>query len=134
MRSSAWHPRQLGPQTGRTLVVTGANSGIGLEVTRDLVRRGAHVVMAVRDTARGAATASQLDGPGTTTVLRFRLRRGGRVRVEPLLLPDEGGSVVTPDGRSSVVTHQRRNPAKAGFPGADDGIRTRDLHLGKVAL
>ncbi|MFA9429480.1 SDR family NAD(P)-dependent oxidoreductase [Egicoccus sp. AB-alg2] len=73
MRSSAWHPRQLGPRTGRTFVVTGANSGIGLEVTRDLVRRGAHVVMAVRDTARGAAVASQLDGPGTTTVLRLDL-------------------------------------------------------------
>jgi hypothetical protein len=42
-----------------------------------------------------------------------------------------GGSAVTPDARHSVA-HERRNPAEAGFPGADDGIRTRDLHLGKV--
>lgn len=59
--------------SGRTILVTGANSGIGLEVTRDLVRRGAHVVLAVRDTTRGAAVASQLDGPGTTTVMRLDL-------------------------------------------------------------
>ena len=41
-------------QTGRTFVITGANSGIGLEAARALRRPGAHVVLAVRDTARGA--------------------------------------------------------------------------------
>ena len=45
----SWHPRQLGQQTGRTLVVTWANSGIGFEAARDLVGRGAHVVLVVRD-------------------------------------------------------------------------------------
>jgi hypothetical protein len=41
---------------------------------------------------------------------------------------------VTADARSSLFAHERRSedPAEAGFPGADDGIRTRDLHLGKV--
>jgi hypothetical protein len=39
---------------------------------------------------------------------------------------------VTADARYSVVTHERRNPAEAGSRGADDEIRTRDLHLGKV--
>jgi len=44
---------ELGEQAGRTFVVTGANSGIGLETTRALVDRGAHVVMAVRAMTRG---------------------------------------------------------------------------------
>lgn len=38
---------------GKTIIVTGANTGIGLETARDLYRRGARVIMAVRSVARG---------------------------------------------------------------------------------
>jgi NAD(P)-dependent dehydrogenase (short-subunit alcohol dehydrogenase family) len=68
-----WHPRQLAEQTGRTFVVTGANSGIGLEAARELVGRGAHVVLAVRDTAKGEQAAARLAGPGSTSVVALDL-------------------------------------------------------------
>jgi len=68
-----WHPRQLAQQTGRTFVVTGANSGIGFEAARDLVGRGAHVVLAVRDTAKGDKAAALLTGPGSTSVIKLDL-------------------------------------------------------------
>ena len=69
----AWHPRQLAQQTGRTFVVTGANSGIGVEAARGLVERGAHVVFAVRDTAKGEKAATGLAGSGSTSVVELDL-------------------------------------------------------------
>src|SRR3954453_17686962 len=69
----SWHPRQLGEQTGRTFVVTGVNSGIGLEAARGLVGRGAHVVLAVRDTAKGEQAAARFAGPGSTSLVELDL-------------------------------------------------------------
>jgi NAD(P)-dependent dehydrogenase (short-subunit alcohol dehydrogenase family) len=68
-----WHRQQLGRLTGRTVVVTGANSGIGLEATRALVALGAHVVLAVRDTAKGEAAAARVAGSGSTSVIELDL-------------------------------------------------------------
>jgi NAD(P)-dependent dehydrogenase (short-subunit alcohol dehydrogenase family) len=48
--------------TGRTAVVTGASAGLGLETARALASAGAHVVLAVRDRARGAAAAVRIGG------------------------------------------------------------------------
>jgi NAD(P)-dependent dehydrogenase (short-subunit alcohol dehydrogenase family) len=58
---------------GRTIVVTGGNSGIGREAARELVGRGAHVVLAVRDTAKGEQAAAGLEGPGSTSVVELDL-------------------------------------------------------------
>lgn len=67
-----WHPRALAQQTG-TFVVTGANSGIGFEAARDLVGRGAHVMLAVRDTTKGEKAAASFAGPGSTSVIELDL-------------------------------------------------------------
>jgi len=48
--------------SGRTFIVTGANSGLGLATTQALAGHGAHVVMAVRDLDRGRSAASSVAG------------------------------------------------------------------------
>lgn len=49
-------------QTGRTAVVTGANSGIGFAASRRLAAAGAHVVLACRSVERGREAARRIDG------------------------------------------------------------------------
>lgn len=68
-----WHAGPLGQQSGRTFLITGANSGIGFATARELVNRGAHVVLAVRGVEKGEEAAGKLDGPGQTSVVELDL-------------------------------------------------------------
>jgi NAD(P)-dependent dehydrogenase (short-subunit alcohol dehydrogenase family) len=68
-----WDATRLADQTGRVYLITGANSGIGFEAARGLVSRGAHVVLAVRDRAKGEQAAARLAGPGPTSVVEVDL-------------------------------------------------------------
>jgi NAD(P)-dependent dehydrogenase (short-subunit alcohol dehydrogenase family) len=57
-----WTAADIPDQRGRVAVVTGANSGLGLVVARELARAGASVVVACRNTAKGEAAVEGLTG------------------------------------------------------------------------
>ena len=102
---------------GRTAVVTGASTGLGLETARALAAAGAHVVLAVRDDAKAeaamasiradAGSASQasldcgtLDLADLATVRAFAERfRSSYSRLE--LLVNNAGVMFTPFGRTA---------------------------------
>jgi NAD(P)-dependent dehydrogenase (short-subunit alcohol dehydrogenase family) len=74
----SWTAANLSTWTGRTVVVTGANSGLGLVTSRELARAGARVVMAVRSIAKGEKAAAGL--PGTIEVRELDLADLASVR------------------------------------------------------
>lgn len=55
-----WSTSDIPDQTGRTAIVTGATSGLGLATATELARHGAHVVLPVRDPAAGEEAARRI--------------------------------------------------------------------------
>lgn len=60
--TNRWTATELPSFEGRTVIITGANSGLGLETARELARVGAHIVMAVRNTEKGKAAQATITG------------------------------------------------------------------------
>jgi NAD(P)-dependent dehydrogenase (short-subunit alcohol dehydrogenase family) len=57
-----WTAADLPAFSGRTVIVTGANSGLGLVTARELARVGAKTILAVRNTAKGDDAAATITG------------------------------------------------------------------------
>lgn len=59
---------------GKTIVITGTNSGIGFETTRASAAQDAHVVVAVRNETKGRAAVATVSGSQRCPLLRSAAR------------------------------------------------------------
>jgi NAD(P)-dependent dehydrogenase (short-subunit alcohol dehydrogenase family) len=117
-----WTAADLPSFTDRTVIVTGANSGLGAVTARELARTGAEVVMAVRNTAKGEAAARPIVG---------------RLEVRPLDLQDLSSVRRFADGVDKVdVLINNAGIMAAPYALTVDGFESQigTNHLGHFAL
>ena len=105
MASVKWTAADLPDQSGRTAIITGASSGIGLVTARELACAGARVVLAVRDTEKGQRAAAGI--PGRTEVRPLDLASLASVRAFAAgwtgaldILVNNAGIMAVPEGRT----------------------------------
>ncbi|MER5768216.1 oxidoreductase [Streptomyces sp. NPDC001985] len=109
---AGWRTSDMADQHGRTAVVTGANSGIGLITARELARKGARVVLACRSEERGRQAEGLIRGavPSAEVECR-RLDLGDLASVREFaarlphdrldLLINNAGVMALPQGRTA---------------------------------
>jgi NAD(P)-dependent dehydrogenase (short-subunit alcohol dehydrogenase family) len=96
MTKERWSAADVPDQTGRTAVITGANTGIGFEAAKVLAGRGASVVLAVRNTDKGKDAADRIKAgvPGAdVTVQRLDLTSLASIRTAADDLRDQHGKI-----------------------------------------
>ena len=97
---SRWTAAEIPDQQGRTIVVTGANSGLGAAIAGALAQRGGHVILACRDTSKGDEAAAQMSGD--TEVRRLDLADLSSIRTfceglgQVAVLVNNAGVMATP--------------------------------------
>ena len=100
--TSPWTAGRLGNLTGKRVIVTGATNGVGLGTARALVRAGAQVILAVRDTTLGVQRTAELGG--STSVVELDLADMSSVRAFPGLIDGDVDILINNAG---TLTHHR---------------------------
>ena len=94
-----WTASDMPSQAGRTWLITGATSGVGLEAAKAASKAGASLVLAVRNVAKGEAVAASLNGPATVVELDLgslaSVRRAAEATPEVDVLVNNAGRVTT---------------------------------------
>jgi NAD(P)-dependent dehydrogenase (short-subunit alcohol dehydrogenase family) len=105
MTSNNWTAADLPDLSGRTVVVTGASSGLGISTTRELARAGARVALAVRNVAKGEEVARTVQG--RTEVRHLELTSLASIREfadawtgDLDILVNNAGIMLVPEGRT----------------------------------
>ncbi|MFT4679982.1 MAG: NAD(P)-dependent dehydrogenase (short-subunit alcohol dehydrogenase family) [Litorivivens sp.] len=60
MSTSPWTANSISDQKGKTVIITGASSGLGKEATKILAQKNAEVIMAVRNTSKAEQVRAEI--------------------------------------------------------------------------
>jgi protochlorophyllide reductase len=126
-----WTTRDIPDLTGRTALVTGANAGLGREITRILAEHGARVLMACRNLEKAEAAASAIRATqpaGSVDVRQLDLASLASVRtLSDVVLHDEAALDMLVNNAGLMAVDESRT--EDGFE-MQFGVN----HLGHFAL
>jgi len=128
---SKWTTADIGDQTGRTAVITGANTGLGYETASALAAKGADVVLAVRNLEKGKAAADLITrtNPGASVAVQeLDLSSLDSVRATAEQLRGDHDRIDLLINNAGVMTPPR-STTKDGFE-----LQFGTNHLGHFAL
>ncbi|MFD9702355.1 oxidoreductase [Lentzea sp. NPDC059081] len=101
---SRWTEADIPDQTGRTVLVTGANSGLGLRTAQVLAAKGAHVLMGCRSVQRGEAALRTVHGSAEVLELDLADLESVRTAAEKVgaldVLVNNAGIMAVPASRT----------------------------------
>ena len=125
-----WTCADIPDQSGRTALITGANSGLGLETARALAQRGARVVLACRSLAKAEAACQELgaNGGGELIPLELDLADLVSVRRGAAAVAERWGAIDLLINNAGVMAPPRQLSAQ-GFE-----LQFAVNHLGHFAL
>lgn len=130
MNHKTWTAERIPDQTGRTILITGANSGLGLEAARILHGKGARLVLAVRDLKKGREAAASFLGHGTAPdVLPLDLADFDSIRRFVQEFRSRHGQLHVLMNNAGVMMPRRREETKDGHE-----LQFGTNHLGHFSL
>lgn len=124
--------RNVPDQTGRLIVITGANSGTGFEAARVLAAKGAEVVIAARNAAKAEAAIAEIRRETPSARMRFEaldLSRQASVRAAAERLNAAGRPIDVLINNAGVMALPKREVTEDGFE-----MQLATNYLGHFAL
>jgi len=132
MATGKWTVEQIPSQAGKTVLVTGANSGIGYQAALELARHGAHVMLGCRNEAKGRAALERLlcEAPGATAyVVQLDMASMASIRAFAAAFIGRGLALDLLINNAGVMALPKRELTEDGF---ERQLGTN--HLGHFAL
>lgn len=123
---------QVPDQTGRLIVITGANSGTGFEAARVLAAKGAEVVVAARNATKAEAAIARIRRETPAANVRFEdldLSRQTSVRAAAGRLTAQGRPIDVLINNAGVMALPARQVSEDGFE-----LQLATNYLGHFAL
>ena len=126
-----WTTADLPILEGRRVIVTGSNAGLGFEAVKALALVGAHVTLAVRDLAKGAAASAEITSAGGRFVQVSHLDVADRASVRSFA---DRWSQEHPEGLDLLINNAgiMAIPRRMSVDGFELQLATN--HLGHFAL